>query len=111
LARASWAAKLRVMVTNSGSLRDVGRDPSRFNAMLLTATRSPLSLLAPVDVRIDVWITVVHVGIDVTIVDMGITGIVRPIGGAADPSVYTGYSVLSMGSVKRQRKHCIGRPM
>ena len=56
--------------------------------------------LAPVDVRIDVWITEVHVRIDVRIVDEGIAGIVRPVGGVAESSVYTRYSVLSIALSK-----------
>jgi hypothetical protein len=51
--------------------------------MFHRAARSPISLSAPVDVRIDVSITVVHVRIGVTIVDIGIAGIVRSVGGAA----------------------------
>jgi hypothetical protein len=95
-------------------LGDVAGDTSGFVAREHALTpccirrRDLRRLLAPVDVRIDVWITVVHVRIDVTIIDIGIAGIVRPGGGAADPSVYTRYSVLSIGSVKRQRRNCIG---
>ena len=73
----------------------------------------PASVLAPFDVGIDVGIAVIGVRIEVSVVDIGVAGKVRPVRsvhGAAGSSVYTHF-VLTLGSVNRQRKHPVKRPM
>ena len=68
--------------------------------------------LVPVDPGVNVGVAVIHVWIDVTVIDKGVASKVRPVRsvqGASGSSVYM-HSVLSIGFVNRHRRNFI-RPM